>query len=44
LEALDRMAELGPVRVGRTLTFPELNLLRSDPRTRALRKKVGLPE
>jgi tetratricopeptide (TPR) repeat protein len=44
LEALDRMAELGPVRVGRTLTFPELNLLRSDPRTSALRKKVGLPE
>jgi len=44
LEALDRMADLGPVRVGRALTFPELGLLRGDPRLRALRKKVGLPE
>jgi tetratricopeptide (TPR) repeat protein len=44
LEALDRMTELGPVRVGRTLTFPELNFLRSDTRTRALRQRVGLPE
>jgi Tfp pilus assembly protein PilF len=43
-EALDRMAALGPVRVGRTLSFPELKLLRGDPRLRALRKKVGLPE
>ncbi len=42
--ALDRMTELGPVRVGRTFTFPELNLLRGDPRLRALRKTVGLPE
>ena len=42
--ALDRMTELGPVRVGRTLTFPELNLIRSDPRVKTLRKKVGLPE
>jgi tetratricopeptide (TPR) repeat protein len=44
LEALDRMIELGPVRVGRTLTFPEFNFLRSDARTRALRQRVGLPE
>lgn len=43
LQALDRMTELGPVRVGRTLTFPELSLIRGDPRVRALRKKVGLP-
>ena len=42
-EALDRMVELGPVRVGRTLGFPELAFLRSDPREKALRKKVGLP-
>jgi tetratricopeptide (TPR) repeat protein len=42
--ALDRMTELGPVRVGRTLTFPELNLIRGDPRLNSLRKKVGLPE
>jgi tetratricopeptide (TPR) repeat protein len=44
LEALDRMTELGPVRVGRTLTFPELNLVRGHPQAKALRKKVGLPE
>ena len=43
-EALDRMAALGAVRLGRTLTFPELNLVRGDPRLKALRKKVGLPE
>src|SRR5436190_15890267 len=28
LEALDRMTELGPVRIERTLTFPELALVR----------------
>jgi len=44
LEALDRMTVLGPVRFGRTLTFPELAFLRGDPRLRALRKKVSLPE
>ena len=44
LEALDRMTVLGPVRIGRQLTFPELALLRGDPRLKAIRKKVGLPE
>ena len=44
LEALDRMADLGALRVGRTLTYPELALLRGDPRVKAFRKKVGLPE
>jgi hypothetical protein len=43
-QALDRFASQGPVRVGRALTFPELALLRGDPRLTALRKKVGLPE
>jgi tetratricopeptide (TPR) repeat protein len=43
-EALDRMAPLGPFRIGRALTFPEFALLRSDPRLGTLRKKVGLPE
>ena len=43
-EALDRMARLGPGRVGQYLTFPELAVLRGDPRLKALRKKVGLPE
>ena len=44
LEALERMATLGPVRIGRALTYPELALIRGDSRLRALRKKVGLPE
>jgi TolB-like protein/Flp pilus assembly protein TadD len=44
LEALDRMTALGPVRIGRALNFPELDLIRGDPRVRALRKKAGLPE
>ena len=43
-EALDRMAALGAVRIGRTLTFPELSLVRGDPGLKALRKKVGLPD
>ena len=44
LEALDRMAVVGPVRMGSILSHPELALLRGDPRLKALRKKVGLPE
>jgi tetratricopeptide (TPR) repeat protein len=44
LNALDRMIELGPVRVGLTLSGPELSFLRGDPRVKALRKKAGLPE
>jgi TolB-like protein len=43
LEALDRMAILGPVRVGRELAFPEFAFVRDDPRINALRKRVGLP-
>ncbi len=42
--ALDRMTELGPGRVGLALTLPELSFIRGDPRVKALRKKVGLPE
>jgi TolB-like protein len=44
MEALGRMGTLGPVRIGRALTLPELELLRGDSRVKALRKKVGLPE
>lgn len=44
LEALDRMTVLGPVRIGRALTLPELDLIRGDPRLKSLRKRVGLPE
>jgi TolB-like protein/tetratricopeptide (TPR) repeat protein len=43
-EALGQMTVLGPVRLGRTLTFPELAFLRGDSRLKALRRKVGLPE
>lgn len=41
---LDLMANLGPVRLGRTLAYPEFALVRGDPRVRALREKIGLPE
>jgi len=44
LEALDRVAELGAVRIGRALNSPEFALVRDDPRVKALRKRVGLPE
>jgi tetratricopeptide (TPR) repeat protein len=44
IESLERMIELGPVRVGRALTFPELSFLRGDSRIKDLRKKAGLPE
>src|SRR6185436_16124521 len=44
LEALHRLASLGAVRVGRALNSPEFALLRGDPRVKALRKKLGLPE
>jgi tetratricopeptide (TPR) repeat protein len=44
LEALDRMSVVGPVRMGTIPSNPELALLRGDPRLKALRKKVGLPE
>ena len=43
-DALERMTVQGPVRIGLTFTNPEFALLRGDPRTKALRKKVGLPE
>jgi hypothetical protein len=44
LEAMERSYMAGAVRVGRALTWPELALIRSDSRMRALRKRVGLPE
>src|SRR5262245_18667690 len=44
LEALDRLASNGAVRVGRALNSPEFALLRGDPRVKTLRKKVGLPQ
>jgi TolB-like protein len=44
LQALDRVAALGAVRIGQALNSPEFALLRGDPRTEALRKRVGLLE
>lgn len=43
-EALGRMAALGPQRVGLYLNYPELALLRGDPRLGALERRCGLPE
>jgi TolB-like protein len=43
-EALARAIPLGPVRLGRDLTWAEFAPLRGDPRVKALRKRVGLPE
>jgi tetratricopeptide (TPR) repeat protein len=44
IEQLERMAGVGPVRIGNTLNFPEFAFVRDDPRVKLLRKKVGLPE
>jgi hypothetical protein len=44
LEALERLAPLGAVRVGQALNSPEFALLRGDRRVKTLRRKVGLPE
>jgi tetratricopeptide (TPR) repeat protein len=44
IDALERMAPLGPIRVGRTLLSHTFAFVRGDPRVKALRKKVGLPE
>jgi tetratricopeptide (TPR) repeat protein len=44
MERLEGMANLGPVRLGRDLTYPEFALVRGDPRVKALRKKIGLPD
>ena len=46
-EALDRDAAVGPIRMGWILNRVNREnsaLLRGDPRLKALRKKVGLPE
>ena len=43
-EALERAIPFGPVRIGRDLTYWGFAPLRGDPRVKALRKKIGLPE
>jgi TolB-like protein len=44
LDQLEQWADVGPVRIGLTLAAPEFAFVRADPRVKALRKKVGLPE
>ena len=44
MDALDRVTQLGGARIGRALNAPEFGLLRGDPRVKALREKVGLPD
>jgi TolB-like protein/Flp pilus assembly protein TadD len=44
LEAMERSTAAGPFRVGRQLTWPELAFIRNEPRMKALRKKLGLPQ
>jgi TolB-like protein len=43
-EALERSVTIGGSKIGQLLVRPELACLRGDPRLKALRKKVGLPE
>ena len=43
-EALDRMLAAKDERVRTYLTYPELSLIRGDPRLKTFRKKAGLPE
>ncbi len=42
IEALEKMAPSGPVRVGVALAVPELDPVRDDPRLEALRRDVAL--
>jgi predicted Zn-dependent protease len=42
-EALERMAVAEPHHIGRMLRFPEMAVLRGDPRLTALRERFGLP-
>ena len=42
-EELNRAAEIVPHRVVPLLSYPEMRLLRGDPRLAALRKKLRLP-
>jgi tetratricopeptide (TPR) repeat protein len=41
--ALERAAAIGDPKIGATLTYPELVVLRGDPRFRPFRQRLGLP-
>jgi eukaryotic-like serine/threonine-protein kinase len=43
-EALERLAVLNPRRAGAYLYYPELTVLRGDPRVQTLRRKLGFPQ
>ena len=40
-EALNRLAALGPIRIGRSLTYPEMALIRGDPRLQVAQPDLG---
>jgi TolB-like protein/Tfp pilus assembly protein PilF len=44
IEELEQLAAVGPVRIGYMTNSREFAFVRGDPRVKALRKKVGLPE
>jgi len=44
IDQLERAAGVGPLRIGFTLTAPEFAFVRADPRVKALRRRVGLPD
>jgi serine/threonine-protein kinase len=43
-EALERLAVLNPRRAGAYLNYPELRVLRGDPRVQSLRRKLGFEQ
>jgi serine/threonine-protein kinase len=43
-EALERLAELNPRRAGAYLSYPELAVLRGDPRVQTVRRKLGFEQ
>jgi tetratricopeptide (TPR) repeat protein len=44
LQILNEWVPAGPTRIGRALIAPEYAFLHGDPRLRAVRTKIGLPE
>jgi tetratricopeptide (TPR) repeat protein len=42
-DALDRLAELNPIRAATYLDYPELAVIRGDARVAAMRARLGFP-